>query len=133
MKNINDVIKSIKTIDKLLDKYEYSGIPYEEYVHMKEQNKRGNRSMRKIVLYGSGGRHLWASYYNNTFDELKKYINTIYKNNENINYDIEIKLMVGLKEIRDQFNKDIDKYGLFPLESEEIKDNINIIIKNLNV
>ena len=127
MKKINELINAIKEIDVCLDKYEYNNCSYEEYKSMISQGQHGNRCIRNLYLFGH---HFWTSIMDNVFNECKQYTNKIYlydkgkyllldEDKQKIN-----KLAESVITIRHELKKDFDKYGIYPIEMEQILNNL---------
>lgn len=138
MEQLSKIIETVKQIDKDLDAYSYSGIPYEEYVEMKKRNISGPNGLRNLIKYNSGCVHIWAGWMQACLDDIKKTINNIYliKKGKNINIDKkEIKILVSrIQKLCEAFNKSTDNCSIYPIQSERIIKNMKIvseyIIKN---
>lgn len=124
---LNILISKIKEIDKALDDYEYMGWTYEAFIRDKNDNKRGNMSLRNRTLHE---KHIWNDWMEDTIKNLKDTCNELWKGNYIGKYEIEREIKM-LGKTRDVFIKNTDNLSLYPMQSEIIRDNINFIINIL--
>lgn len=133
MEQLSKIIEAVKQIDKDLDAYSYSGIPYEEYVEIKKRNISGPNGLRNLIKYNSSGMHIWSGWMQACLDDIKKTINNIYliRKGKNINIDREeMKILVGrIQELCEVFNKSTDNCSIHPIQSERIIENMKIVSK----
>ena len=131
MEQLSKIIEAVKQIDKDLDAYSYSGIPYEEYVEMKNRNECGPNGLRNLIKYNSGGMRIWSGWMQTCLDDIKKTINNIYLIRKGKNIDIdrkEMKILVRrIHELCEAFNKSTDNCSIYPIQSERIIKNMKIV------
>lgn len=133
MKKLDEVILLIKEIDECLDAYSFKGYTFEEYEKIINEGKTGDRGLRNLIKYNSGGSYVWVSWMQDCLDKCKKYTNKIWledKKKEIITIDdiYQIKLLIKrIRETKTAFKKNTDDYSLYPLHSEKIGNNLNNI------
>lgn len=137
MDKLTSIIRLIKEIDKDLDAYDFSGIPYEEYLEYKKLGKKGPYGLRNTILYNSGGLRVWSSWMEECIDNCKTLCNELYmknKHNTPMTFDsYKIRLLLNrLDDVKRVFKQNTDKYSLYPIQSENICKNLELIRKTIS-